>query len=189
MLLNAKRHWPDMITNMLWPFALKMTADWLNTFMENNEGLSPNEVLSGIWAELDSRGFQVFGCPVFVLDHCLQNGIEGILKWDPRARVGIYLGESPYHAGNVALVLNPRTGHVSPQYHMVFDDDFNTVPHMLAGTVPQHLEKLVRLSSECATYEYYKISDEWTKPQDSTGTDAGDFTSGKISHSKDVSES
>ena len=139
MLLNAKRHWPDMITNMQWPFSLKMAADWLNTFMENNEGLSPNGFLSGVRADLDFQGFQVFGCPVFVLDDCLQSGIEGPPKWDPRARVGIYLGQSPYHAGNVTLVLNPRTGHVSPQYHMVFDDDFNTVPHMLAGTVPPNL--------------------------------------------------
>ena len=34
---------------------------------------------------------------------------------------GIYLGHSPYHIGSVALVLNPETGHVSPQFHVVFD--------------------------------------------------------------------
>jgi hypothetical protein len=77
---------------MLWPFALKMAADRLNTFMENNEGLSPNEVLSGVRADLDFRDFHVFGCPVFVLDQRLQSGIGGPPKWDPRARVGIYLG-------------------------------------------------------------------------------------------------
>ena len=39
--------------------------------------------------------------------------------------MGIYVGRSPSHASNVALILNPRTGHVSPQFHVVFDDDFD----------------------------------------------------------------
>jgi hypothetical protein len=34
---------------------------------------------------------------------------------------------SPRHAWSVALVLNPRTGLVSPQWHVKFDDDFATV--------------------------------------------------------------
>ena len=48
----------------------------------------------------------------------------GPSKWEQRARIGIYLGHSPFHAGSVALVLNPRTGLVSPQFHVVFDDNF-----------------------------------------------------------------
>jgi hypothetical protein len=35
----------------------------------------------------------------------------------------------------VALVYNPSTGHVSPQFHVVFDGDFTTVPYMEAGTI------------------------------------------------------
>ena len=34
---------------------------------------------------------------------------------------------SPSHAKSVALVLNPRTGLVSPQFHIRFDDDFDMV--------------------------------------------------------------
>ena len=44
----------------------------------------------------------------------------------PRAQLGIYLGFSPNHSRNVALVLNPTTGLVSPQYHVRFDDLFET---------------------------------------------------------------
>ncbi len=33
----------------------------------------------------------------------------GLKMWDPHSRLGIYLGHSPYHAGLVALVLNPKT--------------------------------------------------------------------------------
>jgi hypothetical protein len=51
---------------------------------------------------------------------------KAIPKWMPRARLGIYLGFSTNHARNVALVLNPTTGLVSPQYHVRFDDLFET---------------------------------------------------------------
>ena len=40
---------------------------------------------------------------------------------------GVYLGPSPSRARSIALVLNPRTGHVSPQFHVKFDDFFETV--------------------------------------------------------------
>ena len=53
-----------------------------------------------------------------------------IPKWDPRSRLGIYVGRSPWHAGLVALVINPKTLHVSPQFHVNFDDDFFTVPFL-----------------------------------------------------------
>ena len=48
-------------------------------------------------------------------------------KWKQRSRLGVYLGPSPNHARSVALVLNPRTGHVPPQFHVKFDDFFETV--------------------------------------------------------------
>jgi hypothetical protein len=38
----------------------------------------------------------------------------------------MYLGKSPRHARNVGLVLNPATGMVSPQYHLRYDDTFET---------------------------------------------------------------
>ena len=47
----------------------------------------------------------------------------------PRARLGINLGFSLHHARSVALILNPRTGLVSPQYHVKFDDLFETTKY------------------------------------------------------------
>ena len=44
-----------------------------------------------------------------------------------QSRRGIYLGVSKEHSSTVHLVLNPSTGKVSPQYHVVFDDHFATV--------------------------------------------------------------
>jgi hypothetical protein len=71
------------------------------------------------------------------------------------------MGHSPCHAGSVALVLNPTTGHVSPQFHVVFDDTFSTVPFMREGTVPSHWAELVRNSSEVATDESFDIAKTW----------------------------
>ena len=63
---------------------------------------------------------------MYMLDNALQSG-QGAPKWKERARLGVYLGPSPNHTRSVALVLNPRTGHVSPQFHIKFGDFFETV--------------------------------------------------------------
>ena len=70
--------------------------------------------------------FQPFGCPVYILDNNLQAGMK-ISKWQTWAHVGLYLGHSPMHANTVALVLNLTTGLVSPQFHIKYDDFFETV--------------------------------------------------------------
>ena len=71
----------------------------------------------------------VWGCPVYVLvDPRLQDG-KKIPKWDPRVRRGQFLGFSTRHSNTVGLVLNHRTGNVTPQFHCVYDDLFTTVPN------------------------------------------------------------
>jgi hypothetical protein len=66
-----------------------------------------------------------FGCPVFALHHALVGG-KSIPRWDPRSRIGLYLGPSPLHARNVHLVLSLTAGLVSPQFHCCFDAFFET---------------------------------------------------------------
>ena len=72
------------------------------------------------------KHFHNFGCPTYILDNSLASG-KSIPKWKSRSRLGVYLGPSPNHAKTVSLVLNPRTGHVSPQFHIKHDDFFETV--------------------------------------------------------------
>ena len=76
--------------------------------------------------EVDNIPVKIFHrmfCPVYVLDSSLQSaGGSGPQKWEPHSIMGVYLGHSQFHAGSVALVLNPLTGPVSPQYHVVFDN-------------------------------------------------------------------
>ena len=63
---------------------------------------------------------------MYVLNNSLQAG-QKINKWIKRARIGVYVGRSPSHARSVLLVLNAQTGLVSPQFHLAYDDLFETV--------------------------------------------------------------
>jgi hypothetical protein len=42
--------------------------------------------------------------------HSQSPGGPGPPKWEPQSRIEVYLGHSPFHAGSVALMFNPRTG-------------------------------------------------------------------------------
>ena len=48
------------------------------------------------------------------------------------------------------LVLNTRTGHVYPQYHVVFEDTLSTVGQIMKGTVSVNCKNLVEDHSELA---------------------------------------
>ena len=149
LLLHAERLLPEYMSTMLWPFALKCYEDQMNNLMHNSDGLTPYQKLARLDASpVNIKDYHTFGCPAYVLDSRLQSGIVKIPKWEPRVRMGIYVGRSPAHASSVGLIFNPRTGHVSPQFHVVYDDNFTTVPFLRSTTVPPHWAKLVEESSE-----------------------------------------
>ena len=125
-MLYAMSKWKRMILICLWPYAMRHANNIANATPRNGEELSPLEKFSGMQVTPKLRHFHAFGCPTFVLDNALQSG-QGAPKWRHRSRLGVYLGLSPSHARSVALVLKPRTGHVSPQFHVKFDDFFETV--------------------------------------------------------------
>ena len=101
----------------------------------------------------------------------MQTNPKGVPKWEPRSRLGIYVGHSPAHAGSVALVLNPKTGLVSPQYHVVYDDQFSTVHHMQYMKVPPKWAQLVQNSSELVTTEQYDLTKTWFEGKDDPTSD------------------
>ena len=110
---------------------------------------------------MDTSCEHTFGCPVYILDSKLQSDLGGIPKWEPRSRLGIYVGNSPVHAGNFVLILNPITGLVSPPYHAVFDDTFISVLFMRSVSVPSNWETLVETSTGLATDEYFVLAKIW----------------------------
>ena len=129
MLLHVRLHWPDEFSADLWPFALDYAAYIYNHVpTKGKPGMpSPMEVFCGTKVGCRPlRRLRVFGCPCYVLDPRLQDG-KKIPKWEPRSRKGQFLGYSKEHATTIGMIRNIRTGHISPQFHVVFDEDFTTV--------------------------------------------------------------
>jgi hypothetical protein len=125
MLIEA-RHRNPFVTSNLWPYALRQASIIRRSIPRKGRTKSPLELFSRVNVRPKIRHFHQFGCPTYVLTAPLQAG-HSQPRWDERARVGVYLGHSPMHASSVALILSPRTGLVSPQFHCVFDDNFETI--------------------------------------------------------------
>lgn len=128
MMTHANHRWPKCITANLWPYAIRMANDAINNSpsMQDHLRRSPLQQFSRTNVQMNIKHFQPFGCPVYVLDNRLQTQ-KPIPKWNDRSRVGIYLGKSPAHGRNIALVLDRSTGLVSPQFHVKFDPSFHSV--------------------------------------------------------------
>jgi hypothetical protein len=140
-------------------FALKCAEDRLNNLVHHADGQTPYETIASLDpSKIKISNFHTFGSPCYVLDQRLQSGASMIPKWEPQARMGIYVGRSPLHASNVTLVLNPRTGHTSPQFHVGFNDDFTTVEYLCKMTVPPHWAELVRSSADMQLYSEHQAS-------------------------------
>ena len=161
ILLHAKRHWPEMIATVLWPFAYKYAELLHNHLSIDDKGYSPVQKFCNTTMSLDMHNFHTWGCPCYILDRKLQSQ-SMLQKWEPRARLGIYLGHSPCHAGSVALVLNPKSLHVSPQYHVAFDDKFETVPYLANSDVPPVWRDLVE-KAETSSADEYDLANHWVQ--------------------------
>ena len=176
LLLHAKRQWPKVISTVLWPYALKMACELHNKLDLDDSLCSPLQKLTQSTDSVRADYFHTWGCPVYVLDARNQsNEGGGTPKWSPKSRVGVYLGHSPVHAGSVALVLNLQTGHISPQYHVVFDDNFDTVPYLSSNEIPPVWAKLCQDQRELATDEQYDLANSWYEGggQSNTGSAKG----------------
>jgi hypothetical protein len=137
-------------------------ATWVFNKLPNMEsGISPDELWSGVRGN-DSilQPAHIFGCPVYVLDAALQDG-KKIPKWNPQARLGLFLGFSDLHSSQVPLVLNVESRHISPQFHVNFDDKFETV-HSLPSNQPLHQQwaKIFSLGCECFADMGYDENDQ-----------------------------
>jgi hypothetical protein len=124
-LLHAHQCWPQAVSTALWPYALCHAAHLNNILPMLPDGQLRLELFSSIKVGSNVRFVHTFGCPVYALNNALALN-KAVPRWDPRARLGLNLGPSPTHAHNVHLVLSLTTGLVSPQFHLRFDDFFET---------------------------------------------------------------
>ena len=157
MLSHAMRQWPDVIDESFWPFAIRQSINILNMMpsphmKEASNKLSSYENFTGEKPPLTADDFHVFGCPAYVLDKRLQDNSGGLSKWHNRSQLGVYVGHSTVHSGNVLMVYNPTTTHTSPQYHCVVDDSFLS----LATVQPsdEHADRILKHLWETKRYEH-----------------------------------
>ena len=128
MMIHAHIHWPEVKDDSLWPMALSHAAYLYNNTPNERSGIAPVQIFSKTVSDGQVlRNLHTWGCPAYVLEPKLTEAGGKIPKWKPRSRRAQYMGVSPVHAETVALVKNLRTGYISPQFHVVFDDDFETV--------------------------------------------------------------
>ena len=115
-----------MLSVHLWPYAMHTANKIMISMPTKYSDKSLQELFSGINVLPKIKHFHTFACPTYILDNALQ-GLHYLPKWKECAQLGVYLGPSPNHSRTVYLILNPMTGHVSPQYHVKHDDFFESV--------------------------------------------------------------
>jgi hypothetical protein len=135
LLLHAQRRWPDAINSYLWTNAIRAANDSRNYSPTNEQDTSPTSRFCSISRLPSIQNQHHFGCPTYVLRKELQVR-KKVGKWSDRTRVGISLGYSSKHALNVSLILNLQTGLVSPQYHCIYDDLFETTTGNQSRSIP-----------------------------------------------------
>ena len=117
-LIDAIANWPSVISESFWLLAVRHAVNLHNCQPHPDKLTSPWEQFAGELPPFSPSDFRVLGSPVYVLHKELQDGSKRA-KWHAWSWQGCYLGFSPLHANTVALVYNPATQHVSPQYHIL----------------------------------------------------------------------
>ncbi len=147
-MLHDAHSRPEHANICLWPQAVDYAVWVFNHLPLIKNGVSPNEMWS--CTRLPTNGLNcALGCPIYVLDPGLQDG-HNIPKSEPCACLGLFIGFFSLHLSLVPLVLNILTGKISPQYHVVFDDRFKTVPSLPLGkSVQKQWNWIFTLPWEC----------------------------------------
>jgi hypothetical protein len=160
MMIHAALHWPEQDDKSLWPLAVTYAAHLYNHTPNLKTGMTPAEVFTGTKSTHDAlKHAHPWGCPVYVLEPSLSQAGGKIPKWQPRSRRAQFVGASPLHAENIGVVRNLTTGFITPQYHLIYDEWFETV-HAPAGPPPKEWENL------CIYHRFHTVFDpEDTPPE------------------------
>ena len=170
----------------LWPQAL-LYACWLyNRIPKMETSYSPLELLTSRRDDHhDLLRAKVWGCPAFVLDPVLQDG-KKLPKFKARARVSQFMGFSEDFSSLVGQVRNLKSGSITQQYHVVYDEKFEAV---IGLAVEEHEEDLGDYTQKLwehlfqtdyardfyiepqfidgeLAYEVPPLHDEWLSPQE-----------------------
>ena len=120
-------HWSEVSDAALWPAAVLHSVWLVNHIPRMDTGISPYELFTRQkQSPTHLQDLHVWGCPAYVLDPAISNGHK-LPRWQPRSSRSVYVGVSRQHSSVAAQVLNLDTGKITTQYHVMFDDWFQTV--------------------------------------------------------------
>ena len=101
-------------------------AIYILNFMPNAEDISPAYIFTGTKFTCHKlKDINVLVCPVYVLDPMLQQGRK-LPKLQLWSRCRIFVWFSPNYSSDVPLIPERANEHISPQFHVIFDDYFIT---------------------------------------------------------------
>ena len=175
MMMHVALHWPEVDDESLWPLALSYAAHLYNNTPNRETGIAPMEIFTRTQSDHTAlRLAHPWGCPTYVLEPRLTSAGGKIPKWQPRSRRGQFVGVSPLHAENIGLIRNLSTGYISPQYHLVYDDWFETV-YASDTTPPPQWDHLCIFDKFETVFEPGEtppqLSDEWFTPEELANND------------------
>jgi hypothetical protein len=128
MINHAISKWDKTITPELWPFAIQQAATIYNTTKRRSRDydVSPWEQFTGERSKLSQSDMHPLFCPVYVLDRRIQEGTSPP-KWKKRTTQEVYGGHLHHNSRSFPMIWDPKTKLVSPQFYIMFDDNFDTV--------------------------------------------------------------
>lgn len=154
MLIHAMIHWPLETSLDLWPFAVEYAVYLYNHMPRRDSLKAPVELFFDTSFDVSSvlSNAKCWGCPAYVLEPTLQDGRK-LPRWSPKSKLGQFLGRSREHADAVGRIRNRKTGAISAQFHVVYDNFFTTVQSELHHDnipTPVGFDTLLRYSTENA---------------------------------------
>ena len=172
MMLHASIHWPGTVTLDLWSMDVEYATYLYNVMPNMQTNTAPIGLLTGSrMTGVEIRNSRVWGCPAYVLDPKIQDGNK-LPRWIPRARQGQFMGRSRVHAATVGLIQNLKTGNITTQFHVTYDDFFTTATSTstnvsLEETWP-HLFKYMSedLRGDEEREDLPEMAEEWLTEQD-----------------------
>ena len=133
-------------------------------------GLSPHDIFTKTrWPQQRFHDLHVWGSPVYVLNKTISDGMK-IPKWQPRSSRMKYMGLSPKYASSVPFVLNPATGSITAQFHVVFDDWFATITADANQLPDFNSDEWAKMFGD-STYQYPLDDDDLAQLQERSAED------------------
>lgn len=154
----------------LWPMAVEYSVWLYNRTPKMDTCYSPLELLTCRRSDhRDLLRSKVWGCPCYVLEAKLQDGHK-LPKFSRRSRIGQFMGMSPEHSSLIGRVRSLRTGSITNQFHVVYDERFESVMGLVMN---EHLDELeqyvVKLWEELFHTDYAR--DFYVEPEMSSDGD------------------